>query len=376
MRRLLLALVVVLLIWVAWIQVGRNIAWEESNPVLERIESIALDSICNRNVVGIQPYMVTSDYLSSRHFHEKLKTYFEASAQAGYFNNNTVVLLPEYLGTWLVILDEKISVAGAKTITGAMALMVMSNPIKFIQSIIRHQNEQDLVAASIFRMKSEAMAATYANVFKDLAKTYQVTINAGSIVLPGPSVEGNEINTNVTQPLYNTSFIFYPDGTIDQQFVRKSFPIKSELPFVTAYPIEELPVYDLSIGKTAVLVCADSWYPESYSQIRESNAEVILVNSYCAGNNTMSARWNGYDGIRMPEDVDSTDIQSIKEKDAWTKYALPGRIKNTKAAIGVNIFLRGELWDLGTDGQPFFIKNGQLLTVGSSDKAGIWNLCF
>jgi hypothetical protein len=225
-------------------------------------------------------------------------------------------------------------------------------------------------------MKSEAMANIYSEAFKELAKTYQVTINAGSIVLPGPSVLSNEIRVDPTQSLYNTSFIFYPDGEIDTKVIRKSFPIKSELPFVTPYPMDELPVFDLPIGKTAVLVCADSWYPESYNRINELKAEVILVNSYCAGNNTMSAEWKGYDGIRMPNDVDSTDIQKLKEREAWIKYALPGRIKNTHAAIGVNIFLRGELWDLGTDGQPFFIKDGRLLTISPSGRGGIWNLCF
>jgi predicted amidohydrolase len=376
MRNLVLVLLFIFLAWAIWIQLGRTKMWEVSDPVIDHTELIKADSICTRNVVGIQPYMVSTDYLSSRHFFEKMKTYFEASRQAGYFNKNTVVLLPEYLGTWLVINDEKSSVAESKTITGAMALIVLSNPVKFAQSFLQHQNEGDVVAASIFRMKGESMAAIYADTFKELAKTYQVTINAGSIVLPGPLVEGNEIKTNTSQPLYNTSFIFYPDGLIDQQAIRKSFPIKSELPFVTAHPIEELPAFDLSIGKTAILVCADSWYPESYSKIKESDAEVVLVNSYCAGNNTMANGWNGYDGIKMPDDVDPTDIHKIKEREAWMKYALPGRIATTNASVGVNIFLRGELWDLGTDGQPFFVKDGKLLEIGASERGGIWSLCF
>ncbi len=376
MRKSILIFLFILLVWAIWAMMGRDIKLEESDPALDHKEFIHTDSICIRNVVGIQPYMVSTDYLSSQHFYEKMKTYFEVSKQGGYFNNNTVVLLPEYLGTWLVINDEKSSVAEAKTITGAMALMVLSNPVKFVQSLLQHQNEGDVVAASIFRMKGETMATIYANTFKELAKTYQVTINAGSIVLPGPSVEGNQIKTNSAQPLYNTSFIFYPDGLIDQQVIRKSFPIKSELPFVTAYPIDELPVFDLSIGKTAILVCADSWYPESYSKIKESNAEVVLVNSYCAGNNTMAALWNGYDGIKMPDDVDPTDIHKIKEREAWMKYALPGRMATTNASVGVNIFLRGELWDLGTDGQPFFVRGGKLLEIGTSERGGIWSLCF
>ncbi len=376
MRKFILVIVVILIVWMAWIRIGRQAEWTEPDLALDVKEVVYADTICQRNVVGIQPHMVTTDYLSQRHFYEKMKAYFEESKQAGYFNKNTVVLLPEYLGTWLVISDEKSSVAKAKTVTGAMAIMVLSNPVKFVQAFLQHQNESDQVAASIFRMKGESMAGIYGDTFKELAKSYQVTINSGSIVLPGPSVRNNEIFIDSSQPLYNTSFIFYPNGEIDQQVIRKSFPISSEIPFVTAYPIEQLPVFDLSIGKTAVLVCADSWYPESYDRISQLNAEVILVNSYCAGNNTMAASWKGYDGIRTPDDVDSTDVQKLKEQEAWVKYALPGRIKNTKAAVGVNVFLHGELWDLGTDGQLFFIKDGKLLKAGNSLRAGIWNMCF
>ncbi|MEQ1586705.1 MAG: nitrilase-related carbon-nitrogen hydrolase [Cyclobacteriaceae bacterium] len=376
MREFGYAILVVLLVWTVWIQIGHGPEWANSDPALDQMQIIQTDSVCLRNVVGIQPYMVSSDYQSKQHFYEKLKTYFEAAKQGGYFTKNTVVLLPEYLGTWLVINDEKSSVAEAKTITGAMTLIVLSNPIQFSRSYFSHQNESDVVAASIFRMKSQAMATIYSEVFKELAKTYQVTIDAGSIVLPGPLVVNSEIKVYPSQPLYNTSFIFHPTGDIDSRLIRKSFPISSEIPFVTAYPIEELPIFDLPIGKTAVLVCADSWYPESYDRINQLNADVVLVSSYCAGNNTMVADWKGYDGIRMPGDVDSTDVKKLKERDAWVKYALPGRINKTQAAIGVNVFLRGELWDLGTDGQPFFIKDGQLLEIGKSERGGIWSLCF
>lgn len=376
MRKFGLVIVVLFVVWIVWIQIGRDATWTSSESALDHTEVIQTDSIFQKNVVGIQPYMVTNDYLSQQHFHEKLKTYFEEAKQSGYFNQNTVVLLPEYLGTWLVINEEKTSVAKTKTITGAMAIMVLSNPISFVQSYLNHQNEGDVVAASIFRMKSKTMAAIYGNVLKKLAKTYQININSGSIILPGPSIYNNEILVDPTQPLYNTSFVFHPDGSIDTKVIKKSFPISSEIPFVTAYPIAELPLFDLPIGKTAMLVCADSWYPESYDRINQLAAEVVLVNSYCAGTNTMAANWKGYDGIRMPDDVDTTDVQKLKERDAWIKYALPGRIKNTDAAIGVNVFLRGELWDLGTDGQPFFIKNGKLLETGKSERGGIWSLCF
>jgi hypothetical protein len=194
-------------------------------------------------------------------------------------------------------------------------------------------------------------------------------------VLPGPSVKDKTIEVNEKEPLYNASFIFTPSG-IEQQVVKKSFPITSELPFIKSYPIEKLPSFDLPIGKTAVLVCADSWYPESYAKLNELNPEIVLVGSYCSTNKAMSTPWRGYDGGKQPADVDSHDINTITEQEAWIKYALPGRLRNTKAMAGVNIFLRGNLWDLGSDGYPLILLHGNLMEVKKTEYAGIYNICF
>jgi predicted amidohydrolase len=375
MQKIVLFILFIVALWSVWTFMGRNADWQSSTAYLDHIEQV-MDSVCQRNIVGIQPYMIPSDYLSKRHFHEKLNLYFEAARKEGYFSSKTVVILPEYVGTWLVIAGEKTSVAEAESIQAAMKRIVLSNPLKFLRSWLSDQGEADVVAASIFRMKAGEMAKTYADVFRSLATEYHVTINAGSIVLPDPVIQyRSEIEINTDGPLYNISFMFYSNGTIDEKIVRKSFPISSELPFIQSYPIEQLPVFTLPVGRTAVLVCADSWYPESYARIDSLNADLVLVNSYCAGDGTMDSLWRGYDGGSMPLDVDSTDIGTITEREAWTKYALPGRLKKSNA-VGVNVFLRGELWDLGTDGQPFFVRQGELLSVGSSDRAGIWSICF
>ncbi|MBX2963125.1 MAG: carbon-nitrogen hydrolase [Cyclobacteriaceae bacterium] len=377
MKKFLIGLIVLFIFWGIWTYTGRQPIKVRAQAYLDTIEFITTSDSCSKNIVGIQPYMLPTDYQSENHFYQKLKLYFEEASNSGFFSSNTVVLLPEYLGTWLVISHEKKAVSTAATINGAMTTMVLSNPIQFIQRFFKGGNEKDRFAATLFKMKAPQMAEIYSSVFSSLAKEYGVTINAGSIVLPGPYIMNkNKIGIDTKQPLYNTSFVFYPDGTIDSTIIKKSFPISSELPFVTAYPVEKLDVFDLVIGKTAILVCADSWHPESYKRIEELKAEVVLVNSYCAGSNTMDTPWKGYDGKEEPEDVDQLDIGKLTEKEAWIRYALPGRLASTSARIGANIFLRGELWGLGSDGQPFLIFDGELLETTQSDRGGIWNLCF
>lgn len=376
MKRILIPLVIIVAIWSLWSAYDRSPAWVSSELSLDVSQSLVVDSACTRNIVGIQPHMIPQDYLTEEHFYRKMKGYFDEARLAGYFKINSLVLLPEYLGTWLVICGEKESVTEQETITGAMTTMVLSNPFRTLRYYFITAGETDRLAAALFRMKAEAMAGIYSRVFQRLASEYGVTINAGSIVLPGAYVGDNTIVTDRSQPLYNTSFIIHPNGDIDFQSVRKSFPISSEIPFITAAPMASLPVYDLPVGRTAALVCADSWYPESYAAIKDLGAEIIVVNSYCAGQETMTKTWRGYDGGTTPGDVDTADVGKMTEGEAWKKYALPGRIAASGARIGVNVFLRGSLWDLGTDGQPLIVADGQLMNVKPSDRAGIWNLCY
>jgi hypothetical protein len=376
MKKLLLILLILVFIWLLWIRSDRDYDTLTTDLALDHKEVIAYQNDCERNVVAIQPYMFTSDYLTEKSFYDKMHGYFEAAKVAGYFNENTVVLLPEYLGTWLVIRGEKLSVATSDHMDAAMFTMIMSRPRKFLINAFKGDFQYDPLSSGIFRMKAVSMASTYATVFKSLAQQYQVSISAGSIILPGAYVEDNQIKVDLNQALFNSSFIFKSDGVIDTQIIKKSYPINSEQSFISSTPIEELPLFDLPIGKTAILVCADSWYPESYERIKELDAEIILVNSYCAGDGMMNNYWAGYDGNIEPDDVDLDDLYEITEQDAWIKYALSGRIHQSGASYGVNVFLRGELWNLGTDGQPFFVADGNLLERESATRAGIWNFCF
>lgn len=377
MRKLIFILLVIVFFWLLWIRAGRERSDATPDMALDHSEEIKLTDYCESNVVAIQPYMYTQDYITGKAFYDKMDAYFAQAKHLGYFSENTVVLLPEYLGTWLVTRGEKNSVAEAESIEGAMFIMVMSRPRKFFINLFKGDaDEGDPFTGAIFRMKAESMAKTYAETFTSLAKKYGVGISAGSIVLPGPFVEDNEIKVKPEQALYNSSFVFHANGEIDTKVVKKSYPINAELPFISSYPIEELPSFNLPIGKTAILICADSWYPDSYQRIRAMNVEVILVNSYLTGDGTMQRDWYGYDGANEPDDYDYNDIYNITEQEAWIKYALPGRIQKSRARVGVNVFLRGQLWNMGSDGQPFFIGNGELLEAGISHRAGIWNYCF
>ncbi|MFD2203422.1 carbon-nitrogen hydrolase family protein [Shivajiella indica] len=376
MKIVLSLILLVITAWIIWANTGFNSKLPDITSEISLIEDILPfhpDST-RGNIVGIQPYMLESDYLNKDQFSSKLETYFQAAKESGFFRENTLVILPEYLGTWLVIANEKKSVGTSNSLTLAMVQLVLSHPLQFFDHYLMSKQEKDRIAAALFRMKAESMASIYQDSFSYLAKKYKVYIIGGSINLPGPQIIKGEIQVDKEEPIFNTSFVFGSDGHVLQQHIRKAYPIESEKPFIENSPTNKIPQFQLAEFKIGVLVCADSWYPESYEAIQ--GVDLVLVPSYCATDGAMEIPWAGYNGAPAPRDVDIHDIGNISEREAWEKYALPGRIAQSGASSGVNVFLRGRLWDLGTDGQPFFIRNGELLKINAAQKGGIWNMDF
>lgn len=375
-KKIISLIILCVFIWMIWSFSGRNHPLPLVDAKITEIQEINPSDSLDRSIVGIQPYMLASDYFSQAMFKEKMGIYLREAKKSNLIRKKSIVLFPEYIGTWLVLEGEKHSIAAEETLQDAMTIMVVSNLFEFVKSLPAASDAKDKAAAAIFRMKARKMAKSYFSTFSELAIDYKTYIAAGSIILPGPVVENGNLVLDTDKPLYNASFIFGPDGKIVGSPILKAFPIESEQPFLATSDPLQIPTFDLPIGKTSLLICADSWYPEAYQTSKNENAEVILVPSYCTGDGTMDKLWQGYSGYPEPTGTELDDINQISERQAWEKYALPGKIKTTSAQVGMNVFLRGELWDLGTDGQPLVVSQGELLPVKAAEKAGIWSLNF
>lgn len=312
------------------------------------------------NLIGIQPNLSLRDFASEAIFYEKMDSYLREAERAKLFTERSVVVFPEYIGTWLVVVDEKESVYTAPKLEDAIKLMIKSNIGNFLISYATSQNVKDKTAYSLFTMKSGQMAAIYHRTFSKLANKYQITIVAGSILLPNPELRNNLLIPR-SGDLYNITLVYQPKGVAYPQIVKKAFLTSDEQPFTSAGKLEDIPIFDLSIGKTAVTICADSWYPEVYEHLDKEKAEIIIVPSFCSKENSWSEIWKGYDGAKTPNDVKQEDIGTITEEQAWLKYSLVERIKTTKAKSGINVFLRGKFWELGSDGFSIMVKDKELV---------------
>lgn len=316
--------------------------------------------------------MTTIDYASETNFTNKIESYLKKAKDGGFLNPKTIVVLPEYLGSWLVVAGEKKSVFDRSSIADAMQILVLSNIGLFVKNWVFAKGE-DSVRDTVFRMKSGQMASIYSNTFSFLAKKYSITIVAGSILLPEPFVEDGILKLG-NGALRNGSFVFLPDGKVSSDFSSKIYPIEDEKPFVKASSLQELKVIPTPAGRIGVLVCADSWYPEVYETFKKQNVDFIVVPSFVSPSGAMSEKWRGYNGSPNPIDVQKGDIGTITEGEAWWKYALAGRISKSGASHGINVFLRGSLWDLGSDGEIIFVSRSIRKEFAKNEAASMANV--
>jgi len=324
------------------------------------------------NLLGVQPLVHAADYASEDTLLVRLRQYMEIAAHKGWLNSRTVVVWPEYLGTWLAAAGEWPAVYRARRINRAMLLLAAHHPLRLTRQVLA-AHEKDRLAASLFRLKAPDMARRYQAVFSSLARQYSVTMVAGSIMLPSAQVKEGQVLAG-QGPLHSVAAVFGPDGLAAANLVRKVVPTTIELPFVAPAPVTQLPVFDTPAGRLGVLICADSWYPDPYQQLKRQGVELIAVPSSITTPGLWNQPWRGYDGAPMPADVDPGDVGRLTEGQASRKYALAGRLASSGARHGVNVFLHSTLWDISGDcGQALAVSGGGV-TQSSGTGAAIINL--
>ncbi len=348
---IILAIIAVLvLLWTGW----RSWPVNSDTPPHEAIAVTALGGPSGRNLIGVEPALHQSDYRTPATLQSRLAAYLDAARNEGAIVPGSVVIFPEHVGTWLVASGAPASAFSARTANGAMMSLAGAHPLSFAGALI-DSDEDDRLAAALFRMRSAAMARDYQSVFSGLAREYDVTIVAGSIVLADPYVEDGVIGVRRNGPLYNVTAVFDPDGSPHPQLVRKAYPIPSEAGFTASAPLDGYPLFDTPAGRLGVLICADSWHPDVYAAI--GDAELLAVPAYLQPSGVWDQPWGGY-VTPWPDDVPRGDAGRLTEGEAWQTHALAGRLQETSAQAGMTAFLGGSLWDMGSDGAAIAV-NGE-----------------
>lgn len=302
------------------------------------------------NIVGIQAWVDPTAYYSAERLEERLAIWFDDADARGWLTPKTVVVLPEAVGTWLVVLDEPARVLEAPTAGKAFERLVKQHPTAWLQ----HRSDapaEDAERYAVFSMKAEAMAAAYQQVMTNLATDYQVTLVAGTILLPEPELVGDELWVQPGGELYDVSLVFSPDGGIVTDPIAELYPDSGEADVVSQGSLTRVDPIDLPHVQLGVLPGEDAWFPETWDALTfAGDLPWVVAPQYFSPDQIWRETWLGYDGWEEPADVDPADVGTLDLYQADLRYGLPGRLEDQDLPGGMAVPLRGHLWDLGSDG--------------------------
>ncbi|MGF6329808.1 putative amidohydrolase [Pseudomonas sp. BS3782 TE3695] len=323
------------------------------------------------NLLGIQPELFPTDYQSPERLHRKLAAYLQEAQDQGLLNEKTIVVLPEHVGTWLMISGEKDELYQATTLKEAMNWLAVSNPLQFIRALISAEGGSRLDDAHL-RMKARKMAKSYQALFGGLAKEFHITLVAGSIVLPEPSVSDGTLKIG-RGALYNSSVVFGRDGLPIGQPQRQMHPTFAGHDTVDANSEHTINVVDTPAGRLGVLIGSDSWYPDNYRKLADQRAQLVAVPAFVVGRGSWDQPWPGYKSQPAPSAV-SLKAGELNEGQAWHRLTLTAQPSGSQTIAGMSVFLRGQFWDKGSAGQSFLSSNGQHFADGDARGARLLNL--
>ncbi|MGH8387841.1 MAG: nitrilase-related carbon-nitrogen hydrolase [Pseudomonas sp.] len=352
--------------------------WAADRPVGHYLSDLRIDLAVDQgqpsdrgNLLGIQPELYPTDYQSPECLHRKLAAYLHKAQEQGLLNEKTIVVLPEHIGTWLMVSGEKDELYQASTLKEAMNWLAVSNPLKFVRALISAEGGSRVNDAHL-RMKAKAMAKDYQALFGGLAREFDVTLVAGSIVLPEPSIIDGTLKIG-RGALYNSSVVFGRDGLPIGQPQRQMHPVFGQQDAIKANGEQTLNVIDTPAGRLGVLIGSDSWYPDNYRKLNALQAQLVAVPAFVVGRGIWDQPWRGYKESSTPGSV-GLKAEELSEGQAWHRLTLTTQAPASQAIAGMSVFLRGQFWDQPSAGQSFLSSNGQHFADGDARGARLLNL--
>ncbi|WP_339755047.1 carbon-nitrogen hydrolase family protein [Algoriphagus aquimarinus] len=373
-RKLITLFLLTIFIWLIWSSSGRNTPLPEPINHISLVEEVNSSDSFSRNIIGIQPLMDVSDYFIETTFKDKIRQYLVAATRKSFIQKNSIIVYPESIGTWLFLLGEKHNIIQKNTFLEARNTLVYSNSFDYMLGYIKTSDEEDKQLSAIFRMKAKSMLSAYYDTFSALSKETNTYIVAGSIVLPDPKVVDGEIYVELGGPLYNASFIFGPDGLVIGNPILKAFLNTSEARYTSAGNPQDLQVFDLPFGKTAVMLGTDNMYSESYQNLIKSEAEILLSPAFCYSDKKMSEKISSLDSLGTLTHANNASNSAKPERYEVNK--LQSLIENTSVQVAVGVSMFGELWDLNNPNPPIVIFKGESLPLTPSDQGAVFSFNF
>jgi predicted amidohydrolase len=284
------------------------------------------------NLVAVQAQVSLEHYQSPETFRQWVLGLTEEAVK-DLPDAPTLVAFPEMIGFPLLLTLAKQETRQDKTISRAVQRLLKHYWLSMLGQAVKHRYISRSAAFLPFALRAYL---AYKNAFAEAAKTFGVTLVAGSSLLPHITEEVSR-GVHITNPkVYNTSFVFAPTGGLlgRSQKLYLTPGLESRLGLSRGV-LSDLHVMQTPVGRLGVAICLDAFYASVIDHLDGLGAEILVMPS----------------ANPLPWEGSWATNAALSEGEAWWNYGLPQQLQNRLSiTYGVNPMLVGQVWDIAFEG--------------------------
>ncbi len=208
-------------------------------------------------LVAVQYEFKLENYADAKTFYESLEEpLLEADSRAGSIEDS-IVVYPEHIGTFLVFLDEKIH---EEVLEKALARMTLRKLPELLLETLRTFS----LRYALVSVKWKSMRKVYFDSFSRLASNYKAVIVAGSILEP-----------SAPRSIHNVSYVF-DNGKAKCRHVKVYLDTPEVKLGVSPGRLDEIDVCETRLARLGVAICLDAFKEDVVSRLASKGATILV----------------------------------------------------------------------------------------------------
>ena len=304
------------------------------------------------HLIAVQAAMQLSDYESAQSFEAKILE-LTRRAVAGLDDAPKLVAFPETIGFPLLALGEYEAVSRMSRMSDVMRYLLG----RYWREVLRAAWRWRVVGLGALHLQRALPAyLAYKGAFSKAARTYGVTIVAGSHFLPHIEEEATRGVHIAGKRVHNVAYSFSPTGSVINRSSKRYLTPGAESRAGLSRSGEPIGSFETPVGRVGVAICLDGFYSSVVEHLDGLGAQVVVQPS--ANHAPWDRRW--------PADP------SLFEGEAWLRKGLRSQLQERlHLRYGVNPMMVGDVWDLSPRGRSSLLANTRFTAVETEGYEGV-----